>query len=127
MPNTAAFLEKMNLFTQEPVHPLQTDTINNVYNPPIIGRAVRYLHAFASFPTKAMWIKSIYKVNYLSWPLINVQNVSKHSLSLNKHRKGTCATNDKGSGPSRSAKRNRQMTIKEKKLNVKNWIFHCGT
>ena len=54
MPNTASFLEQMNLFTQEPAHTLQTDTINNVYELPNIGRAVRYLHAATGFPTKPM-------------------------------------------------------------------------
>ena len=78
VPNTVAFLEQINLFTQEPAHPPQTDTINNVYERPIIGRTVWYLHAAASFPTKVTWMKSIRNGNYLSWPIINVQNVSKH-------------------------------------------------
>ena len=79
VPNTADFLEKMNIFTQEPAHPPQTDTINNVYELPSIGRAVRYLHAAAGFPTKVAWMKATRNLNYLSCPLINVQNVSKHS------------------------------------------------
>ena len=78
VPNTAAFLEHMNLFNQKPAHPQQTDTINNVYELPSIGRAVRYLHTAPGFLTKATWVKSILKGNYLSWPLINVQNMSKH-------------------------------------------------
>ena len=78
VPSTAAFLEQINIFIQELAHPLQTDTINNVYKIPSIGRAVRYLHAAAGFPTKATWIKTIRKGNYLSWPLMNVKNVSKH-------------------------------------------------
>ena len=78
VPSTAAMLERINLFTQEPDRPLQTDAINNVYELPSIGRAVCYLHAAVGFPTKATWIKAIRKVNYLSWPLINVKNVNKH-------------------------------------------------
>ena len=78
VPNTASFLEKMNLFTQKTTHLPQTDTINNVYELPIIGRAVRYLHAATGFPTKVTWMKAIHNGNYLSWPLINIQNVSKH-------------------------------------------------
>ena len=78
VPNTAVFLEQMNLFTQEPAHPPQTDKINNVYELPIIGRAVWYLHAASGFPTKVTWMKAIHNGNYLSWPLINVQNMSKH-------------------------------------------------
>ena len=63
VPNIAAFLEKMNLFTQEPAHPLQTDTIVNVYNLPSIGHAVQYIHAATGFPTKAKRIKAICKGN----------------------------------------------------------------
>ena len=70
--------EKINIFAQEPAHYLKTDVINNVYELPSIGHAVRYLHAAAGFPTKETWIKAIRKGNYLSWPLINVKNVSKH-------------------------------------------------
>ena len=107
--------EKMNLFTQETVHPLQTDTINNIYELPIIGRAVWYLHASTGFPTKATWIKSIRKGNYLSWPLITVSKMwARIYLSLKKRRKGTCVINDKGYGPPKSAKQNRLTTIKEK-------------
>ena len=69
-------------------HPLKTDTINSVYKLTRIGRAVGYLHAAKGFPTKVTWIKSIHKGNYLSWPLINVQNVSKHFLESEKNQKG---------------------------------------
>ena len=78
MPSTAAMLERINLFTQEPNCPLQTNAINNVYKLPIIGRAVRYLHAAAVLPTKETCIKAIHNGNYLSWSLINVKNVNKH-------------------------------------------------
>ena len=88
VPNTAAFLEQMNIFTQEPAHHSQTDTINNVYDLPIIGRAVRYLHVAVDFPTKVTWIKDICKGNYLSLPVINVQNVSKHLPEYKETEKG---------------------------------------
>ena len=88
LPNSAGLLDQMNLFTQEPAHSLQTDMVNNVYELPSIGRAVRYLHAAADFPTKEKWIKSIRKGNYLSWPLINVQNVSKHFPESEETQKG---------------------------------------
>ena len=91
-----AFLEKMNLFTQEPAHPPQTDTINNVYDLASIGRAVQYLHAATGFLTKATWIKAIRKGNYLSWPLINVQNVSKHFPESEETRKGHMRNQQQG-------------------------------
>ena len=52
VPNTTAFLDHVNLFTQEPAYPQQTDTINNVYELPSIGRAVRYLYATAGYPNQ---------------------------------------------------------------------------
>ena len=63
LPNSAGLLDQMNLFTQEPAHPPQTDTLNNVYELTSIGREVRYLHVAAVFPTKATWIKDIRKGN----------------------------------------------------------------
>jgi len=32
----------------------------------------------AGFPTKTSWLKAIRKGNYLSWPLINVKNITKY-------------------------------------------------
>ena len=54
------------------------ETINNVYDLPSLACAVRYLHAAAGLPTKATWIKSICKVNYLTWLLITVKNLNRH-------------------------------------------------
>ena len=96
VPNTAAFLEQMNLFTQEPTHPPKIDTINNVYELPSIGRAVWYLHAAAGFPTKVTWMKSIRNGNYLSWSLINIQNVSKHFPEYEETHKGYIRNQQQG-------------------------------
>ena len=87
VPNITACLEQMNIFTQETAHPPQTDTINHFYDLPSIGRVVQYLHAAAGFPTKVTWIKAIRNRNYLSWPLINIQNVSKHFPESEKTQK----------------------------------------
>ena len=54
------------------------DSICNVYEPPSIQQAIRYLHASAGFPTKTTWLKAIRCGNYSTWPLINVKNVHKH-------------------------------------------------
>ena len=65
MPNTAAMLEQINLSSQELDLPEPNNAINNVYKLPNIGRAVRYIHAKAGFPNRAIWLKSIRKGNYI--------------------------------------------------------------
>ena len=96
VPNTSDFLEQMHLFTQEPAHPPQTDTINNFYELPSIGQAVRYLHAAVGFPTKVTWMKSIRNGNYLSWPLINVQNLIKPFPESEESQKGHMRNQQQG-------------------------------
>ena len=88
MPNTAAMLEQINLSSQELDRPEPNNAINNVYKLPNIGRAVRYIHAKAGFPTRAIWLKSIRKGNYILWPLINVKNVNKHFPESEETQKG---------------------------------------
>ena len=123
MPNNAAFLEQMNLFTQEPTHPPQTDTINNVYELPSIGRALRYLHAATGFPTNATWIKAIRKGNYLSWPLINVQNVSKHFLESEETQKGHMRNQWQGVQSTKSHQATQTNDYKRKVKEKKKGIF----
>ena len=62
--------------------------INNVYELPSIEPAIRYLHGAAGLPTKATWLKSISKGSYLSWPLVNVKNVSKYFPESEETQKG---------------------------------------
>ena len=66
VPNTAAMLDQINMFAQEPDRLNPTNAINNIYELPSIGRAIRYIHAYASFPTRATWLKAIRKGNYIS-------------------------------------------------------------
>ena len=96
MRNTAAFLDKMNPFTQELAHPPQTEKINNIYELPSIGCVVWYLNTAAGFPTKATWMKAIRNGNYLTRPLINAQNVSKHFPESEKMQKGQMRNQLKG-------------------------------
>ena len=79
--------------TIDHIEPFNTDhasgeTINNIYKLPSLARAVRYLHAAARFPTKAMWIKSIGYGNYLTCPLITVKNVNRHFPESEETQKG---------------------------------------
>ena len=62
--------------------------INNVYDLPGIEPAIRYLHGSPSFPTKATWLKSIWKDNYLIWPLINDNIVNKLFPESEETQKG---------------------------------------
>ena len=68
--------------------PPPAETINNVYEIPSIEPAIRYLHGAAGFPTKATWLKAIRKGSYLSWPLVNVKNVSKYFPDSEETQKG---------------------------------------
>ena len=83
LPTTAHMLERINVVTEAP-----TDTINNVYELPIIEHAVRYLHGAAGFPTKATWLRAICNNTFISWPLINVKNVNKHFPESEETQKG---------------------------------------
>ena len=55
-------------------------------------QTVRYLHAAAGHPTEDTWLKSIRKVNYNSWSLIDTKNVRKYFPESEKiqfgHMKG---------------------------------------
>ena len=42
------------------------EIINTAYEIPRMESVVRYLHAAAGFPTKAIWLKSICNDNYLT-------------------------------------------------------------
>jgi hypothetical protein len=62
--------------------------LHNVYELSSIKPTIWYLHSMAGFPTKASWLKDIHKGNYLSWPLINVKNVTKYFPESKETQKG---------------------------------------
>ena len=62
VPSSATILEHIKLFSR----PNPNEAINNVYELPSIEKAVQYLHGAAGFPTKATWLRSIRKGNYLT-------------------------------------------------------------
>ena len=69
-------------------HPPPTQAINHVYKLPSVEPAICYLHGAAGFPTKATWLKSIMKGNFLSWLLINIKNVNKHFPESEETQRG---------------------------------------
>jgi hypothetical protein len=68
--------------------------IHNVYELPSIEPTVRYLHAAACFPSKSIWLKTVRRCNYSTWPLINVKNVTRYIPGLEEtqmgHMQGQC-------------------------------------
>jgi len=62
--------------------------LHNVYKLPSVEPTIRYHHGAAGFPTKTSWLKAIRKENYLSWPLINVKNVTKYFPVSEETQKG---------------------------------------
>jgi hypothetical protein len=62
--------------------------LHNVYKLPSVKPTIWYLHGVAGFPTKTSWLKAIRKGNNLSWPLINVKNVTKYFPESEETQKG---------------------------------------
>ena len=61
------------------------ESLNNVFDLPSTKQTIRYLHACcAGFPTRRTWIKATKKENFVSWPMLSVENVNKHSQCLRK-------------------------------------------
>jgi hypothetical protein len=50
--------------------------------------AIRYLHAATGYPTKSTWITAIKNGNFVTWPLLTVENVNKHYPETNETDKG---------------------------------------
>jgi hypothetical protein len=80
----------------------QRDHIHNVYELPSVEPTIQYLHGAAGFPTRASWLKAIRHGNYLSWPLINIKNVTKffpeseeaQKGHMQGQRQGVCSTKE---------------------------------
>ncbi len=94
----------------------QRDHIHNIYELPSVKPTIRYLHRAAGFPTGASWLKAIRHGNYLSWPLINVKNVTKFFPELEE----TCKGNGKVFAPQK--RQSPQTKIKPSSPTSKNMI-----
>jgi hypothetical protein len=68
--------------------PPPEDTICNVHGLPSTPMAIRYLHAAAGYPTKSTWTAAIKNGNFVTWPLLTVENVNKHYPENNETDKG---------------------------------------
>ena len=65
-----------------------SEFIHNVYKFLSIEPVICYLHSAAGFPTKATWLKAIHILNYLSWPLVIVKNLTKHFPNSKETQQG---------------------------------------
>jgi hypothetical protein len=77
--------------TYKPEHAIAIipdDIAYNVHALPSTPMAVRFLHAAAGFPPKATWIAAIKAGNFVTWPLLTVENVNKHYPETNETDKG---------------------------------------
>ena len=94
-PHTTTILKHIFIFMQDRLTP--KEAIHHVYKILTIEPAVQYLHYDTGFPTKRMWLKAVWKLNYISWPLVNVKSVKNSSLSQKKLKKATCKYSARGS------------------------------
>ena len=68
--------------------PSDTDVAMNVYELPSTKEVVRFLHAALGFPTKATLLTAIRNGNLVTFPALNVSNVTKHFPESDETQKG---------------------------------------
>jgi hypothetical protein len=68
--------------------PINEDVAMNVYELPSTKEVVRFLHAALGFPTKATLLTAIRNGNLVTFPALNVSNVTKHFPESDKMHKG---------------------------------------
>jgi hypothetical protein len=61
---------------------------NSVYDLPSIEQAIKWMHAVCGYPVKSTWMRPIRAGNYVGWPMLTEQNVSKYYPKLDKTLKG---------------------------------------
>ena len=55
-----------------------TEAIHNICDLPAIEQTIRYLYASIGFPTKIIWLKATKKGNFIGWPMVTAENMSKY-------------------------------------------------
>jgi hypothetical protein len=61
---------------------------NSVYDLPSIEQAVKWMHAVCGYPVKSTWMHTIKAGNYVGWPMLTEQNISKYYPKPDKTLKG---------------------------------------
>jgi hypothetical protein len=64
------------------------EAIHNVYKLKTQPELVRYLHAWAGFPTKPSWIKAIKNRQFASWPGLTIKAMVKYFPESKETMKG---------------------------------------
>ncbi len=82
----------------------QQEYLHNVYELSNVEPTIQYLHGAVGFPTMASWLKAIRRGNYLSWPLINVENVAKFFPASKETQKGHMRGQRQGVRSTKAAK-----------------------
>ena len=70
------------------LHNSREDVIVNVYELLSADKIIRYLPAWAGFPTKGYWLKSIKGGNYATWPNLTAEAVNQHFPESNETNQG---------------------------------------
>ena len=50
---------------------------NSVYDLPSVKEAIKWMHAVCGYPVKSTWLKAVKAGNFVGWPLLTAQNISK--------------------------------------------------
>ena len=61
---------------------------NSVYDLPSTEQAIKWMHAVCGYPVKSTWLKAVKAGNFVGWPLLTAQNVSKYYPETNETPKG---------------------------------------
>jgi hypothetical protein len=78
--------------------PTNEDAAMSVYELPSTKEVVRFLHAALGFPTKATLLTAIRNGNLVTFPALNVSNVSKHFPESDETQKGHMKQSKQGVG-----------------------------
>ena len=58
--------------------PPENHQINNIHTLETVIQQIKYLHAYAGYPTKATWLQAIKNGYFKSWPIITYKTVQKY-------------------------------------------------
>jgi len=67
---------------KQAIHALQQ--ANNVYDLPSIKQAIKWMHAVCEYSVKSTWLQAIKAGDYVGWPMLTEQNVSKYYPKTNE-------------------------------------------
>ena len=72
--------------SKKSIHALQQ--ANSVYDLPSIEQAIKWMHAVCGYPVKSTWLRAIKAGDYVGWPMLTEQNVSKYYPKTDETIKG---------------------------------------